>query len=321
MEISNRILKRQLKKSQITNLDAIDRTSFEKFLSLIEQSYKDHQKDLYILERSINISSKEMKLLNEDLESQLKSLNIEIEKRERNEQLLIQQSRQAAMGEMIGNIAHQCRQPLNSLGLVLQNLNFEYQMGTLNDEFMSRSINKGKKLTQIMSKTIDDFRNFFKNNKIKERFYISEIINNTIELIDASLNNNNIAVNTKLDENIDFIGYPGEFSQVILNILSNAKDALIENKIEDKVIYISSFKKENDIIIEIQDNAGGISENIIGKIFEPYFTTKEEGKGTGIGLYMSKIIIEKNLHGKLKVKNIDMGALFTIELYHTLGQK
>ncbi len=232
--------------------------------------------------------------------------------------LLQQQSRQAAMGEMIGNIAHQWRQPLNALGLVLQNIYFEHQMGTVDDLFMERSVDKGKRLIQTMSKTIDDFRNFFKPNKLKERFNISEVINTMVDLIGASYQNNGIALELALDDSLEIEGYSGEFSQVILNIMSNAKDAFIENSIVDKKVIISSHRESNNIIIEISDNAGGIPKDIIQKIFDPYFSTKEEGKGTGIGLYMSKTIIETNMRGKLSVKNINQGVIFKITLQENL---
>ncbi len=238
----------------------------------------------------------------------------DISERKVKDELLIQQSRQAAMGEMIGNIAHQWRQPLNALGLVLQNLNFEYQMGTLDDEFMQRSVDKGQKLTQTMSKTIDDFRDFFKPNKLKEYFKISDVINSTIDLIGASYDNNSIKIVLNLDQEIEFHGYPSEFSQVILNILNNAKDVLVEKSIETKEVKISTFQKNSNIIINISDNAGGIPSDVIEKVFEPYFTTKEEGKGTGIGLYMSKTIIETNMKGSLSVINENNGAKFIIVL-------
>jgi PAS domain S-box-containing protein len=234
------------------------------------------------------------------------------------DQLLIQQSRQAAMGEMIGNIAHQWRQPLNALGLVLQNINLEHQLGTLDDEFMQRSVDKGTKLTQTMSKTIDDFRDFFKPNRQREYFKIVDSIKSSIDLVESSFEHNNIKIKTDLDEHIKLSGHSNEFSQVVLNILSNAKDVLIDRNIKDKEVQISTFQKENNIFIEISDNAGGIPKGVIEKIFEPYFSTKEEGKGTGIGLYMSKTIVEENMDGKLSVRNNDNGAVFTIMIPKTL---
>jgi signal transduction histidine kinase len=255
--------------------------------------------------------TKQLEILNQSLDKRVKE---ESEKSRKNEQLLIQQSRQAAMGEMIGNIAHQWRQPLNALGLVLQNIHFTYQMDELNDEFMQKSIDKGKMLTSSMSKTIDDFRDFFKPNKLKENFNVSQIIKNTTELIEASYNNNNITLKTDLDTDITIEGYPSEFSQVILNILSNAKDALIEYKESSRIVNIKTYEQNNKIIISIEDNAGGIPKEIISKIFDPYFTTKEEGKGTGIGLYMSKTIIETHHKGKLYAVNGDEGVCFFIDV-------
>ncbi len=276
---------------------------------MLEEKVKERTKELEITNKKLKQKSKELEILNRDLDKMVRE---EIEKRRAQEQILIQQSRQAAMGEMIGNIAHQWRQPLNALGLVLQNIYFAYKMGELDEEFLKRSIDKGNKLTKMMSKTIDDFRNFFKPNKAKENFKVSKIINDTIELIEASYINHNIELFKELDEELQIEGYPSEFSQVILNILSNAKDALIEREIEKPKVYIKSFKKDDQIVITIEDNAGGIDKKIINKIFDPYFTTKEEGKGTGIGLYMSKMIVENNMKGKIEAVNGENGAIFII---------
>ena len=261
--------------------------------------------------RELAQKTEQLEMLNRSLDKRVKE---EIAKSRQNEQLLIQQSRQAAMGEMIGNIAHQWRQPLNALGLVLQNIYFTYQTNELSDEFMQKSVEKGKMLTTSMSKTIDDFRDFFKPNKQKEIFNISQTIQNTIALIDASYKNHDITLETNFNHDIETEGYPGEFSQVILNILSNAKDALKERKKSDKVVTITTTKEKESALITIEDNAGGIPEKILSKIFDPYFTTKEEGKGTGIGLYMSKMIIETNMDGRLSVKNSAQGARFMIRL-------
>ncbi len=276
---------------------------------ILEENVRERTMELEITNHRLKQKSKELELLNKNLD---KTIKYEIEKRRAQEQILIQQSRQAAMGEMIGNIAHQWRQPLNALGLVLQNIYFSYKMDELDEEFLKRSIDKGNKLTKMMSKTIDDFRNFFKPNKEKESFKVSKVINDTIELIEASYANNNISLSKELDEAAEIYGYPSEFSQVILNILSNAKDALIENNIQHPKVYIKSFVKSDKVFIEIEDNAGGIKENIINKIFDPYFTTKDEGKGTGIGLYMSKMIVETNMNGKINIKNSVRGATFII---------
>ncbi|PUE67669.1 sensor histidine kinase [Arcobacter lacus] len=255
---------------------------------------------------------KEEKKLNCNLEQKVQ---IETSKQKEQEQLLIQQTRLAAMGEMIGNIAHQWRQPLNALGLVLQNLKFSYDMGELDEKMMDKSINKADMLTKNMSKTIDDFRNFFKPNKSKEKFGINENVNKAIELVESTFEHHNIKLekNFSSDE-LEFHGFPNEFSQVILNILTNAKDAIIENKILNPLVIVETKIENDNICISIKDNANGIDENIVNKIFEPYFTTKDEGKGTGIGLYMSKIIIENNMNGKIEVYNLEKGANFIIKL-------
>ncbi|WP_323588330.1 sensor histidine kinase [Aliarcobacter butzleri] len=259
----------------------------------------------------------------EKLISQEKKLNIELEekvivetsKQKEQEQLLIQQTRLAAMGEMIGNIAHQWRQPLNALGLILQNLKFSYEIGELDEKMIDKSVKKATMLTENMSKTIDDFRNFFRPNKAKENFKINEGITKAVELIESTFEHNNIKLEKDfVSSEIEFFGFANEFSQVILNLLTNAKDAVLENKIENPLIIIQTKIDDEYIYISIKDNGLGIKDEIINKIFEPYFTTKDEGKGTGIGLYMSKIIIENNMNGKIEVKNEQNGANVIIKL-------
>ena len=252
------------------------------------------------------------KTLNENLERKVKE---EVSKRRDQEQLLIQQSKLASMGEMIGNIAHQWRQPLNALGLILQNIKFSYDMEELDDEFMDKSIEKANSITTKMSTTIDDFRNFYVPNKSKELFILDEAIERTISLIDSTYKNYEIElIKNNQCKDIRIFGYEGAFSQVILNILTNAKDALIENCVENKKVIIDVSQENNFINISIKDNAKGISLEIIDKIFEPYFSTKEEGKGSGIGLYMSKTIIENNMDGKIVVNNIENGVEFLIKI-------
>jgi len=269
------------------------------------------------LENSFNEMANKIELLvktqndlNRSLEQKVKE---EIDKQRKQEQLLIQQSKLAAMGEMIGNIAHQWRQPLNALGLVMQNIQFAYNMGDLDDKFMEKSINKTNILTSSMSKTIDDFRNFFKPNKTKEYFKINKTVKKAIYLIESTFEHNYIEIEKDFSkEDIEVYGFANEFSQSILNILSNAKDALIEKRVEDAKVKIRVYKDKNSAIVQIEDNAKGISKDIKEKIFEPYFTTKEEGKGTGIGLYMTKTIIENSMGGEISVENTDLGACFTI---------
>ncbi len=169
------------------------------------------------------------------------------------------------------------------------------------------------KLVNFMSKTIDDFRNFFTIDKIQSEFDVKEKIEETINMLNAQLDNYeiNIIINNK---SFSVIGYVSEFQQVILNIINNAKDELIKKEITNKTIFIDIQNEDGLGIIKIQDNAGGIPNDILDRVFEPYFTTKEQGKGTGLGLYMSKMIIEENMKGKLCVGNTDEGAEFTIKM-------
>jgi len=253
------------------------------------------------------IMTHRLQLANEKLQEQLK-----IQKNQ--EMILIQQSRHAAMGEMISNIAHQWRQPLNALGLLLQNIENMYDMDMLDDVYMKKSIDKGTKLTENMSKTIDDFRDFFKPNKEKIFFNFSTVITDSLSIMEAAFRHNEIKLVLDLEEKSEFYGYPNEFSQAILNILTNAKDALVEKSIPCATIWVRLFEKKGTTVISITDNAGGIDSDIIGRVFDPYFTTKEENKGTGIGLYMSKLIVENHLAGSLSVKNSKDGAEFKIVL-------
>lgn len=249
--------------------------------------------------------------LNIKLEEKIKD---EIKKQKAQEEILISQSRSAGIGEMINNIAHQWRQPLSNLSLTIQNIGFTYGSGDLTQETLDESINKSKKIINSMSNTIDTFRDFFEPNKNKNLFKIEHSINNTIEILSSALRFYNIKLTKEIIDDIETYNYENEFCQVLLNIITNAKDALVSEKIKDPKINIKLYKMQNKLIVEIKDNAKGIDEKIINKIFEPYFTTKGKGEGTGIGLYMSKLIIEKNMHGKLEVKNDTEGAVFIITL-------
>jgi PAS domain S-box-containing protein len=230
------------------------------------------------------------------------------------EQMLIHQSRQAAMGEMIGNIAHQWRQPLNTLGLTIQQLSLYYDLGEFTKEFMENSVNKSMELIQHMSQTIDDFRNYFKPDKDKVEFKVQETIANTLTLIEDSFKNQHIGVELVAKSDSVIHGFRNEFAQVVLNIMNNARDVLMEREIKDPRVTITIDSKNGRAVVTISDNAGGIPEEIMGKIFDPYFTTKGPQVGTGVGLFMSKTIIESNMGGRLSVRNHGEGAEFTIEV-------
>jgi signal transduction histidine kinase len=286
-------------------------TRFNQMVAALKQAKENLENYNQQLKQEVSNRTSELDELNRNLDQRVIS---EITRRREQEQLLIHQSRLAAVGEMVGSIAHQWRQPLNALGLVLQNLQLNYWQGKLNDNSIKRSMDKSERLIKKMSSTIDDFRNFYKPSKQQEYFDICLSIQSVIELIEASLRNNGIDIDFCCDQKIAVLGYSGEFSQVILNLVNNAKEALLGYQPEHLQITVEARKKEDKIIISIADNGGGIKQQHLHKIFDPYYTTKDESEGIGIGLYMSKMIIEKNMNGKLYVLNNQEGATFVIEL-------
>jgi signal transduction histidine kinase/ABC-type nitrate/sulfonate/bicarbonate transport system substrate-binding protein len=251
-----------------------------------------------------------------------KKIEIEIEKNEEKNRILIQQSRMASMGEMLENIAHQWRQPLSTISVAASGMEVKKEFNILSDDEFHESVNHIKNATAYLSNTIEDFRNFFSKEKELSKMNISNAIEKALELMGNTFMKNQINLIRNIDKNIEILSLENELIQVLMNILVNAKDALQSISDMEKYLLINIYQQENDLIIRIQDNAGGIDENIIDKIFEPYFTTKHKSNGTGIGLYMSKLLVEKHLKGTLKVKNkeflymdkIHKGALFEIIL-------
>jgi PAS domain S-box-containing protein len=231
--------------------------------------------------------------------------------------LLQQQTRLAAIGEMMANIAHQWRQPLSAITSSISGLKLKQEFGLLEDNDISEVNEQILKNAEFLSKTIDNFRNFFKKDQIKRKFFIAESIKETINIIKASYDNHFIQLDKDFDDSIYYFGSDNMLSQVILNLLSNSKDALVHNNINDKHVMISLSRKNDNISIEVIDNGGGIKEEIQEKIFDPYFTTKHQHQGTGLGLYMSNQIIQNHFNGQITVHNITtefgMGACFVIE--------
>ena len=256
-------------------------------------------------------SEASLKELNHTLEDRV---NEEIKGRMENEQILMHQSRLASMGEMIGNIAHQWRQPLSELGATLMNLQILWEKQKLTTTIFDDRIKRSEGLIAYMSKTIDDFRNFFVSDNQKERYCVNEAIHKSLGLIESALKNHHITLEFHEGDHCEVEGYPSQFAQAMLNIISNAKDILLERSISDPTIWISLTCKEGKVLICIADNGGGIALEPIDKIFEPYVSTKHAKSGTGIGLYMSKTIIEKNANGILRAYNSDKGAIFEIIL-------
>jgi PAS domain S-box-containing protein len=254
----------------------------------------------------IKLSEEELKLKVQD----------ELVKNREKDKILIQQNKLAAMGEMLGNIAHQWRQPLNNVSLILQFLRDNYKNENVSEEKLDKFMNKANKHIEYMSETIDDFRNFYKPSKIQNKFSVNKSIDTLLFMIKNQYENENIEINFQYEE-IEITNYENELKQALLNILNNAKDALLSKKEKEKfhsLIDISLKKNEKKMILEISNNGGNINKEILNKIFEPYFTTKFETQGTGIGLYMTKSIIETNMKGKIEVENIIDGVKFTITL-------
>ena len=256
-------------------------------------------------------AKKEVENFNETLELKV---NTAISENRKKDQVISQQNKLVAMGEMVGAIAHQWRQPLSALSGSIQMLKLDHDDNMVNEKYIDEFIEENMSFIHFMSNTIDDFRDFFRIDKIKKDFDIVMAIKATMSLMSAQLKDNNINFELNTSKEFIILGFEIEFQQVILNIVNNAKDEFVAKKIKNAKINIEINDDIDLVIINIRDNAGGISKDVIGKVFEPYFTTKEQGKGTGMGLYMSQMIIKDNMHGELSVENITDGAMFTIKL-------
>ena len=253
------------------------------------------------LANMVDEKTQELQHLNRDLE--LRVLH-EVEQSRQKDQIMFRQSRLASMGEMIGNIAHQWRQPLNALVLIIQSFQMKRMAGMeLSDEFIDKQVNEGMELASMMSHTIDDFRHFFKPNRTEELFSAKEAVLYSVKLIRDYYEKAGISIGLNLSEDVQVYGYPNEFSHVIMNLLSNAKDALMERGVAEKNIEITMTHQEDHVIISVIDNGGGLGDEVMDRMFEPYFTTKHKSAGTGIGLYMSQQIIEKQMKGSISGTN------------------
>ncbi len=254
-----------------------------------------------------------IKLSEEELKIRVEE---ELKNNRQKDRILIQQSKLAAMGEMLGNIAHQWRQPLNNVLLFLQFIRDNYKSEKPNEVLINKYFEKSFSQIQYMSQTIDDFRNFYKPSKQKTSFNIKYTINSSLEIIKAQLKYEDIKLILQMKD-IQILNYENEFKQALLNIFSNALDAIREKRKKlsfDAYIKIEVEELEKSLLIKIENNGGQIPKDIIERIFEPYFTSKFEAQGTGIGLYMTKSIIEKNMNGKIEVFNIKDGVYFSISL-------
>jgi PAS domain S-box-containing protein len=249
----------------------------------------------------------ELEALNQSLQLRVDEAVAELRQKD---QILISQGRQAAMGEMIGNIAHQWRQPLNALAMLISNIQYAQQENELTPSYLNESAATANRLIQKMSTTINDFRNFFTPGKEMVSFSAMEQVRQAVKLVEAACRSNNIAITIETEDDCILRGFPNEYSQVLLNLLGNAREAIVGTGAGGGRITVTVRKRDGMGVVTVRDNGGGIPETLLEKIFDPYFSTKS--MGTGIGLYMSKMIIERNMGGTLTARTIDDGSEFSV---------
>lgn len=305
-------------------ITTLDDPAGAKYLEIVSSPLRDEQGDVIaVIESFRDITAKRQAEAELALkQQQLEKINCSLEQRineavaelRRKDMMLIQQNRLASMGEMISNIAHQWRQPLNNIGLIVQNLPFSLESGELSVRDLDKEVASAMEIILHMSRTIDDFRNFFRQDKEKQEFSVNKVVDQCLKLVAATLTNENIRVDLTGENDIFAVGYQNEYAQVLLNILANAREVMVERGVPEPCISIQLTGEGGRSVVTVRDNGGGIADDVLPRIFDPYFTTKETGKGTGIGLYMSKVIMEQNMDGRLTARNFDGGAEFVIEL-------
>jgi len=262
-----------------------------------------------LAEQSLQVKQTQLETLNLTLEARVRE---ELARNREKDALMIQQGRLAAMGEMLSNIAHQWRQPLNELGIMIQTLRLEFDDKLLDGERIDEFSDDCMQTILHMSKTIDTFRDFFKKDRSLQQFDPAATITATAELLKASLQAAGISLRLDLQPDCLLQGQPNDFSQVILNILNNARDILLARSVSAPVITVTSQRLQDMIVIIMEDNGGGIAADIADKVFDPYFTTKHKSQGTGLGLYISKQIIEGNFNGTIEAESCSDGTRFRI---------
>ena len=295
--------------------------ALQKLNEELEMRVGRRTEELEIIQEQLKLHNAELATHNRQMQEAHLKLELETAERIRiledlrhKEQLLIQQSRLAAMGEMLVNISHQWRQPLNVVGLKIQELGLSCKYGRFSEELLDGNIAETMAIVQHMSQTINDLQEFLSPNKEKTPFRVDQVITKTVGLIKENFKSLGISIELSSVGEPQVIGYPNEYGQVLLNLLMNAKDAFVEHGASGACITVRAWSENGRSLVTIADNAGGIKEDILAKIFDAYFTTKELGKGTGVGLFLSKTIIEANMGGRLSARNINGGAEFTIEV-------
>lgn len=273
---------------------------------------KEDEKQLKHLNNELKRKKKDLENLNKTLEKKIKK---EVEKNRKLDQLMALNARQTALGEMIGNIAHQWRQPLNLLSLAIYDLEEAYDFDELDKDYLSYSIEEMNSIIQRMSSTIDDFRNYFEPQSEKTEFSAKELIDRAFSFLEGELTSKSVKIIRDVPTDILIFGYTNQLEQVVVNILKNALDALSVLDPEKRSISVKIKVNNNQYRqIEISNTGENIAEENMQKIFDPYFTTKSEGKGLGLGLYISKVIVEKNMKGSIRCENLEGGVKFSLSL-------
>ena len=265
----------------------------------------------HILADEVKAKTFELQELNKNLQQKVER---EVDKNREKEKQLLEQSRLAQMGEMISMIAHQWRQPLAAISATSATIELKASMNKLDSNDVQQKAHAISDYSQYLSKTIDDFRSFFKPNKEKEEVSFSIIATDVLAIVQPLLKNKSINIKTDFQDNTTINTYSSELKQVVLNLIKNAEDVLLEREVQNPEITIRTFTEDGNAILSVEDNGGGIDEAIVGKIFDPYFSTKKAKDGTGLGLYMSKTIVEEHCGGKLSVSNEEDGSVFRISL-------
>jgi len=286
------------------------------------EAYRGMQRTIDERTQLLEQNRSTLQKLNTSLEQRVRDeveRNVEvIREKNRQEQLLIQQSKMASMGEMLASIAHNWRQPLNAVGLLAQQLPQMQKLGLCDEAYLEENVGKIMKQLRYMSDTIDDFRNFFKPTDESVVFELHENINKALGLLESQLRQHEISVNLEVDPEIRVKGNPNQFRQAVLNILTNARDAIEarcrKEAFPEGKIRIAAEVQGAEVVLSFEDNGGGVEEAVLKRLFEPYFTTKEEGKGTGIGLYMTRLIVERHFRGSVEVGNRGEGFAVVMRL-------
>ena len=272
-----------------------------------------------LLEKKISEKTKSLEQLNNNLEEKVKQ---EVLKNQEQKIVIAEQSKMVALGEMIGNISHQWRQPLSTISTAASGIQLQKEYGILKDDHLIDSCESIVKNAEYLSQTIDDFRNFIKGDSAKTTFSLKSAIHSFISLVEGSITASNLNLVLDLNEDINIYSHKNELTQCLINIFNNAKDSFLEKETEYKYIFISISKENDQAIIKIKDNGDGIANDILPKIFEPYFTTKHKSQGTGLGLHMTYRLIVDGMNGTIKAHNtnfehedkIHNGAQITISI-------